>query len=65
MEIRRATKQDMDGLNRLLFQVLEVHHKGRPDLFKGGVKNIRTKNWPTCCWTNSDQSLRLLMKKAE
>ena len=38
MEIRRATKQDMDGLNRLLFQVLEVHHKGRPDLFKGGVK---------------------------
>ena len=38
MEIRRAEARDIDGLNRLLRQVLEVHHKGRPDLFKGGVK---------------------------
>lgn len=28
----------MEGINRLLRQVLEVHHKGRPDLFKGNVK---------------------------
>jgi len=34
MHIRRATVQDMDGLMRLLRQVLMVHHKGRPDLFK-------------------------------
>ncbi|MBQ3842341.1 MAG: GNAT family N-acetyltransferase [Ruminiclostridium sp.] len=38
MEIRRAAISDIDGINRLLRQVLEVHHEGRPDLFKGGVK---------------------------
>ena len=38
MEIRRAAVSDTDSVNRLLRQVLEVHHKGRPDLFKGGVK---------------------------
>ncbi len=38
MTIRRATAADLDGLNRLLYQVLTVHHNGRPDLFKGGVK---------------------------
>lgn len=36
--IRRAEENDMDGINRLLCQVLTVHHNGRPDLFKGGVK---------------------------
>lgn len=36
--IRRAEEKDMDGINRLLCQVLTVHHNGRPDLFKGGVK---------------------------
>lgn len=38
MEIRRARESDMAGINRLLFQVLKVHHNGRPDLFKGDVK---------------------------
>ncbi len=38
MTIRRATKSDMDGLNRLLQQVLRVHHDGRPDLFRGEGK---------------------------
>ena len=38
MEIRRAARSDIQGINKLLRQVLEVHHKGRPDLFKGGVK---------------------------
>lgn len=38
MEIRRAKKQDMDGINDLLNQVLMVHHKGRPDLFKSNTK---------------------------
>lgn len=28
----------MDGINSLLRQVLMVHHKGRPDLFKGDTK---------------------------
>ncbi len=38
MQIRRAKITDMDGLNKLLMQVLMVHHYGRPDLFKPDVK---------------------------
>ena len=38
MLIRRAEPRDLPALNRLLFQVLEVHHKGRPDIFMGGTK---------------------------
>ena len=38
MDIRRATESDMDGLNNLLNQVLMVHHKGRPDIFKANCK---------------------------
>lgn len=38
MEIRRAVEADIPGINRLLYQVLEVHHNGRPDLFKAGGK---------------------------
>uniref|UniRef100_UPI0040579FC8 N-acetyltransferase family protein n=1 Tax=Agathobacter sp. TaxID=2021311 RepID=UPI0040579FC8 len=36
--IRRATTNDIDGIQSLLRQVLEVHHNGRPDLFKGGCQ---------------------------
>ena len=38
MEIRRAKECDMDGIDRLLLQVLTVHHNGRPDLFKGNTR---------------------------
>ena len=38
MNIRRAKTTDMDGINKLLEQVLMVHHNGRPDLFKSGAK---------------------------
>ncbi len=38
MQIRRAIKKDMPGINELLFQVAGVHHDGRPDIFKGGCK---------------------------
>ena len=38
MEIRRAMELDLPTLHRLLRQVLEVHHKGRPDLFRGGTE---------------------------
>lgn len=37
MEIRRAKETDMAGIEKLLLQVLMVHHKGRPDLFKAGA----------------------------
>lgn len=38
MDIRRASEKDMEGINYLLFQVLMVHHNGRPDLFKADAK---------------------------
>lgn len=38
MNIRRAKDSDMSGINKLLQQVLMVHHNGRPDLFKANVK---------------------------
>lgn len=38
MLIRRANSHDIPSLNRLLEQVLMVHHRGRPDLFKSGAK---------------------------
>ncbi len=38
MNIRRAKQSDMSGINKLLNQVLMVHHNGRPDLFKSNVK---------------------------
>ena len=38
MNIRRAKTTDMNGINKLLEQVLMVHHNGRPDLFKSGAK---------------------------
>ena len=38
MQIRRAEQKDMEGINKLLYQVLMVHHNGRPDLFKADVK---------------------------
>ena len=36
MTIRKAESKDIQGIMQLLYQVAEVHHKGRPDLFKGG-----------------------------
>lgn len=47
--IRRATEKDISALNRLLAQVLHVHHIARPDLFK-----------PTGNKFNDEQVLALL-----
>lgn len=38
MLIRRANENDIDFLNKLLYQVAAVHNGIRPDLFKGGAK---------------------------
>jgi ribosomal protein S18 acetylase RimI-like enzyme len=38
MKIRRALEKDVSGLNKLLMQVLMVHHNGRPDIFKPNAK---------------------------
>lgn len=38
MLVRRAKNKDMNKITDLLNQVLNVHHNGRPDLFKGGCR---------------------------
>ena len=38
MIIRRAAISDIDGINKLLYKVLNVHHECRPDLFKPNAK---------------------------
>ena len=37
MKIRKAEEKDKGKIMDLLSQVLMVHHRGRPDLFKGNV----------------------------
>ena len=38
MTIRKAKNSDLEGIKSLLLQVLTVHHKGRPDIFKGNCR---------------------------
>lgn len=38
MEIRFAVPQDVPGILKLLRQVGQVHHEGRPDLFRAGAQ---------------------------
>lgn len=38
MNIRRAARTDINGINKLLQEVLTIHHNGRPDLFKANAK---------------------------
>lgn len=38
MNIVRADKKHIEGINKLLYQVLMVHHNGRPDIFKPNCK---------------------------
>ena len=38
MTVRRAKNTDLEKINDLLCQVLEVHHQGRPDIFKANTK---------------------------
>ncbi len=47
MEIRRAKKADMEGINRLLRQVLRVHYEGRPDIFRADGKKYTDEQLET------------------
>ena len=38
MEIRFAEAKDVTGVLQLLRQVGQVHHKGRPDIFRSGAR---------------------------
>lgn len=39
--LRKVEDNDLEGVNKLLYQVLEVHAKGRPDIFKPGTKKYK------------------------
>ncbi len=56
MKIRKATVADLDGLHRLLDQVGEVHHVGRPDLFKTGAHKYNNEEL-TDLLNNPDYSI--------
>lgn len=43
IHIRRAEIADIGEINKLLYQVLMVHHKGRPDLFQANAKKYTDK----------------------
>lgn len=43
MTIRKATEKDIGGVDRLLFQVQNLHHTGRPDLFRANAKKYTDK----------------------
>ena len=43
MEIRFAKPQDTDGILELLRQVGQVHHKGRPDIFRSGAQKYNAR----------------------
>lgn len=53
MYIRKAENRDIPSLNKLLHQVLMVHHNGRPDLFKPD------------CTKYTDAQLETLLQDAE
>lgn len=38
MILRRAQEKDIGRISELLYQVQDIHAKGRPDLFRQGVK---------------------------
>lgn len=38
MQIRRAALCDLPGVARLLEQVLDIHHEGRPDIFRAHTR---------------------------
>ncbi len=66
MTVRYASAGDIDGIMKLLYQVAEVHHRGRPDLFKGGCtkygpeelkKIIEDKNTPVFVAADGDGNI--------
>ena len=66
MQIRRATLTDIDGINKLLYEVHKVHSDKRPDLFKVGSKKYTNEelakiivddNWPIFVYVDNDDIL--------
>lgn len=40
-EIRKATLEDWETVRKLLAQIAQLHHEGRPDLFKSGASKYK------------------------
>lgn len=66
MEIRFAKDADIPGIIALLRQVGEVHHRGRPDIFRAGAQKydeaglkarLREESLPTFIATEHDRVL--------
>lgn len=57
MEIRRADKRDLKGIDSLLEQVCMVHHKGRPDLFRGNHNRKYTDEQLIEMFSNDDRPI--------
>lgn len=57
MEIRRADKRDLKGIDSLLEQVCMVHHKGRPDLFMGNHNRKYTDEQLIEMFSNDDRPI--------
>ena len=47
MNIRRAQEKDLPRIHALLAQVEDVHHRGRPDLFKSGARKYSDEQLAT------------------
>lgn len=44
MTIRKANLNDAEGIIKLLHQVAEIHHQGRPDIFRQGAQKYNAQN---------------------
>ncbi len=44
MTIRKANINDAEGILKLLQQVAEIHHRGRPDIFRQGAQKYNREN---------------------
>ena len=49
MNVRRAEARDIPAILNLLVQVDMVHHRGRPDLFKGPATKYNAEELQTIC----------------
>lgn len=74
MSIRRAQTQDIPDILRLLVQVNMVHHKARPDLFKGPATKysaaeleeiLRNDEKPVFVYTEGDKFLGYIFCQTE
>lgn len=65
--IRRANEKDLKSIHNLLSQVLEVHAKGRPDIFISGTRKytdnellqlFKDDSKPVFVWTDENDIAR-------